>query len=239
GAPAKPRRRPLGLIAAALAAAVLVGGGVWLGTSLSGRDDGGSAAQGSEGPQAGGGALEGSVEPPGDTPDAPSTSSVPGAEKGWSVHKETGIGVVISVPDEFTDVYHDPSDDGVQYTDPKSDVTLSLKRWAAADGGSTALAWARGVGDSYADNGYSDIHKTVTRTSFHGKEAAQLDITYTNADGSAVMREMRLYVVDSRGRYDLGVTMPKGVRTYEKQGTDVFKGARDRLELGKDSAAGN
>ncbi|MFE1950555.1 protein kinase [Streptomyces sp. NPDC059524] len=221
----RPRRRsPVALIVAALLGAVLVGGGVWLGTSLgTSGDDGAPFSEGS-----GGELHEASL-----MPEEPRNTTTPGKVKGWTAHEESSVRAVISVPDALTDVYHDPSEDGVQYTDPKSDVTLSLKRWAPASGGSTAYAWATSVGDSYAANGNTDISKTVTRTSFHGKDAAQLDITYRSAADSGLTREMRLYVVDDTGRYDLGVSMPKGVRTYEKQGTDTFKGARDRLELEK------
>nr|WP_272926199.1 serine/threonine-protein kinase [Streptomyces sp. SID8379] len=244
--PGKSRRTPA-LLAAALAGALLVGGGVWLGTSLgSGPDDKGA------GSGAGSVVSEGEIEST--LPDAPNGQGSPSAspsgkasdkadgdaeadggaeaDAGWIAHEESDVGAVIWAPAELTDVYHDPSRDGVQYTDPKSDVTLSLKRWKPEPGGSGALAWANGVGESYEKDGSSDITKTVTKADFHGKDAAQLDITYTGANGS-VMREMRLYVVDATGRYDLGVTMPKGVAHDEKQGTDVFKGARDRLELEK------
>ncbi|MFI6877399.1 serine/threonine-protein kinase [Streptomyces sp. NPDC050400] len=224
GGKGRGRRSTATLVVAALVGAVLVGGGVWLGTSLG--TGGGDGAPWSEG--SGGELQEASV-----MPDEPENSSTPGKEKGWTVRKESAVRAVVAVPDELTDVYHDPSDDGVQYSDPKSDVTLSLKRWAAVDGGSSAVAWATSAGDSYADKGCSDIRRNVTRTSFHGKDAAQLDITYLDADGSSRMREMRLYVVDGKSRYDLGVIMPKGVARYEKQGTDTFKGARDRLELEK------
>ncbi|MFI7338602.1 serine/threonine-protein kinase [Streptomyces sp. NPDC050085] len=244
-APRRSRRTPA-LVTAALVGALMVGGGVWLGTSLSQGDNGdqlgGSQAQ--EGGETWGAELspdppnEPSRSPSGSASASPSPSSS-GDDEGWNFHKETGVRAVIWVPVELTDVYHDPSGDGVQYTDPKSDVTLSLKRWARTSGDSTAIEWATSVGNSYADNGSTDIHKTVTKTSFHGEDAAQLDITYTNADGSTVTREMRLYVVDAQGRYDLGVSMPKGVGTYEKQGTDLFKGARDRLQLGKVSTDRN
>ncbi|MEV5608256.1 serine/threonine-protein kinase [Streptomyces sp. NPDC052225] len=215
--PAGKRGSRRALAATVLAGAVLIGGGVWFGTSLAGGDGDGK-------PQ--GGELRATFH-------AASSGRAADPDKGWTVHDETDLKAVIAVPESLTDVYHDPSKDGVRYTDPKSDVTLSLKRWAPARGGSSAHAWATSVAASYAANDYSDIHSTVTRTSFHGKDAAQLDITYTDATQSGVMREMRLYVVDAKGRYDLGVVMPKGVAEYEKQGTATFKGARDRLRLEK------
>ncbi|WP_338697181.1 serine/threonine-protein kinase [Streptomyces sp. Q6] len=222
--PVPAGKRGRGRVALALAGAVLVGGGIWFGTSLA--DDEGQP-QGREA-RAG---LHASASAP--APGAARNSASPSAgDEGWTVHEETDLKAVVAVPKSLVDAYHDPSRDGVQYTDPRSDVTLSLKRWAPQQGGSTAFAWATSVADSYADHDYSDIRRTVTRTSFHGMDAAQLDITYTDATQSGVMREMRLYVVDEKGRYDLGVVMPKG-GPYEKQGTDAFKGARDRLVLEK------
>ncbi|MGY0024444.1 serine/threonine-protein kinase [Streptomyces sp. YJ-C3] len=230
GAKRRGARRGPALVIAAVVGALMVGGGVWLGTSLSEGAGGDPSVPHGEG-KGGSETWSGGATPT--RPVSPSAS-----DEGWTVRKESGLRALISVPDELTDVYHDPSDDGVQYTDPKSDVTLSLKRWAVTAGGSTALAWATGVGDSYDDKGYSDIHRTVTRTSFHGKDAAQLDVTFTNADGSYVEREMHLYVVDEHARYDLAVSMPKGVKAHEKQGTTLFKQARDRIELGKDFSGG-
>ncbi|MBO1335105.1 serine/threonine-protein kinase [Streptomyces sp. VRA16 Mangrove soil] len=224
----KSRRTPA-LLAAALAGALLVGGGVWLGTSLGSGPDGKGDSY-TTGEEVGEGEV-GSLLPeaPNDPATQPATPSRTPSDKGWTAHKEPDLKAVISVPDAFTDAYHDPSRDGVQYSDPHSDVTLSLKVWK--QGSSSAVDWATSVGNSYGDNGYSDIRRTVTRTTFHGKEAAQLDITYLNADESATMREMRLYVVDGKNRYDFAVVMPKGVSDYEKQGTDAFKGGRDRLRL--------
>ncbi|MFE6888849.1 serine/threonine-protein kinase [Streptomyces sp. NPDC057694] len=210
-APAKSRRTPA-LLAAALAGALLVGGGVWLGTSL-GAGAGDSGTEYSKGSAAPGDPLKSSSSPV--TSPSPSLPA-----KGWTVRKEPGLHALIPVPDKLTDVYHDPSDDGVQYTDPKSDVTLSLKRWTT--GTSTAFAWATGVGDSYAAGGATDISKKVTRTTFHGMDAAELDITYRNANDDAAMRERRLYIVGDQGRYDLGVSMPKDGGDAEKQGTDVY-----------------
>ncbi|WP_420035163.1 protein kinase domain-containing protein [Streptomyces sp. cg28] len=225
-APVKSRRTPA-LLAAALAGALLVGGGVWLGTSLgAGSGDGGAGAEYSEGSAAP------PVEPSGkETSAQPSASPSASVEKGWTTREEPGLHALIPVPDKLTDAYHDPSDDGVQYTDPKSDVTLSLKRWTT--GASTAFAWATGAGDAFAAGGATDIVKKVTRTTFHGMDAAELDITYRNANDDAVMREKRLYVVGDQGRYDLGVSMPRDGGAAEKQGTDVYAKACAGLQLEK------
>ncbi|WP_353944230.1 serine/threonine-protein kinase [Streptomyces sp. HUAS MG91] len=227
--PARSRRTPA-LLAAALAGALLVGGGVWLGTSLGAGSDGSGSAY-SEGsaapPDKPSGGRTGGAGKTGKASASPSAS----AEKGWTVREEPGLHALIPVPDKLTDVYHDPSDDGVQYTDPKSDVTLSLKRWTS--GTSTAFAWASGIGDTYAAGGATDIRRTVTRTTFHGMDAAALDITFRNANDDAVMRERRLYVVGDRGRFDLGVSMPKDGGDAERQGTDVYTKAAAGLQLEK------
>jgi serine/threonine protein kinase len=216
-APSPAPRRGRRLAVGALVCAVLVGGGTWLGVSMS-RGSGDDAA--SDGKQ-----MEATYA----AAESPSASR----DAGWTAHREKAVRAVVSVPDALTDVYHDPSGDGVQYADPRSDVTLTVKRWAPQPGGSTAAQWAASVARKYQEAGYGDLERGITRTGFHGRDAAQLDVTYRSENTDGRTREMHLYIVDGTGRYDLGVTMPKGVRGYEKQGTAAFKGARDRLRLEK------
>lgn len=68
-----------------------------------------------------------------------------------------------------------------------------------------------------------------TDTSLKGWEAVQSDSTYGDKD--ARRRVMELFVRTDDGRlYELRVEMPKGTAD-EKQGTALFKGARDRLAI--------
>jgi eukaryotic-like serine/threonine-protein kinase len=70
-----------------------------------------------------------------------------------------------------------------------------------------------------------------TDTTFRGAPAVQADTSYER-DG-APTRVMRLIVRTEDNRmYELRVDMPKGTPD-EKKGTALFKGARDRLVIGK------
>jgi hypothetical protein len=105
-------------------------------------------------------------------------------------------------------------------------VSVYLTEWdrasrsAMAEAKDTPVAW----------EGHESLPGQYTPTSFHGDEAVLSDVTY-DPDGRPT-RVMRLIIRTDDGRmYQLRVDMPKGTPD-EKRGTALFKGARDRLEIG-------
>jgi hypothetical protein len=233
---ARPSRAAGRLIAAAVAGAVLVGGGVWLGTSLG--DGGGSGAEG--------GAKPSAEAPPGSS--EPSRSSKPPANadagtdpaaipRDWTVHKERKYDAEVAAPSAYTEITRDPANPLVEYSEPDGNVFLRLTKPPTVT--TPALAWANAEAKEFEGFGYEQVHTETTRTNFHGQDAALIDVTYTEAaeddvSDPIVTRELHLLIVTDAGEYyDLMVRMPKGVRKYEKEGTDLFKAARKRLKAGK------
>ncbi len=161
----------------------------------------------------------------------PSRSPSPSAET-WTAHREKALNAVLFLPDQYGESAREggPADPPrlVEYDEPDSDITLRLTQWDKAPRSPMAQAQQAHAGwDSY--NG--DARTQYTRTSFHGYEAVLADTTYDLDESPTRVMELMILTDDSR-MYELRVDMPKGT-PKEKKGTALFKGARDRLEIGK------
>ncbi|MFF9895697.1 serine/threonine-protein kinase [Streptomyces longispororuber] len=230
-------RRVQPLVTAALVGALLVGGGVWLGTSVGGDGGDGGEAEAVEagGWSSGGDIEEGEPAPPGyPEPDPPAS---PSAGARWKVHKEARLAAEVAVPVSYTEVVRDRENPLVEYSEPDGRVSLRLTKPAGAPA-ANAVAWANKEMKSYESPAYLEANTTSAQTRFRGQDAALLDATYKEDDGdpdqAAAIREMRLLILTDAGEaYELMVRMPKGVAVFEKQGTALFKAARDRLKVGK------
>jgi hypothetical protein len=77
-----------------------------------------------------------------------------------------------------------------------------------------------------------DARTYYTRTSVQGYEAVIADTTYGLDRTSKPVMQLFIRTDDDR-LYELRVDMPKGT-PEEKEGTAVFKGARDRLRIGRE-----
>ncbi|WP_190084463.1 serine/threonine-protein kinase [Streptomyces longisporoflavus] len=243
------RRRATGrLVAAAVLGAVLVGGGVWLGTSLGDggdpkveADTGKKETGETDGGKTGDGKTDGGKADGGNGKDKESPAAGSGD---WTTHKEPKVDAEISVPSTYTEITRDPANPIVEYSEPDGLVSLRVTKPATA-APTPALAWANAEAKEIEGVGYEQVNTSTTRTSFHGQDAALLDATYTEEaeDDLAepmVTRELRLLIVTDAGEhYDLMVRMPKGVKTHEKRGTDLFKAARERLGVGSPLVGGS
>lgn len=76
-----------------------------------------------------------------------------------------------------------------------------------------------------------------TRTGVQGHEAALADTTYHADEGPRRVTRVLIRTGDDR-MYELRVDMPRGT-PEEEEGTSVFQGARDRLEVGTGSWTGS
>ncbi|QEU92370.1 serine/threonine protein kinase [Streptomyces kanamyceticus] len=225
-APAPKSRRTPALLAAALAGALLVGGGVWLGVSVGGGDT--SYDEGVEG------APPGRVDAPHDIPDDSSASKKPAA---WKTRPERKIDAEISVPSTYKVFAREDSDADHARTAARlvvyspSEGSLLQVRLTREDTASTpAMTWAKQEAATWHDND-AGARTNYTKTSFHGYDAAIADTTYD--DGTATRCMQLVIITADQEFYELRVDMPKGTRE-EREGTALFKGVRDRLKIGKD-----
>ena len=105
-------------------------------------------------------------------------------------------------------------------------IQVRLTQWDKAP--ASPLGQARQHAKDWA--GYGKSSTQYTNTSLQGYDAVLADTTYD--DGGTRIRTMELFVLTDDSRmYELRVDMPKGT-PQEKKGTAVFKGVRDRLEIG-------
>ncbi|WP_327184659.1 serine/threonine-protein kinase [Streptomyces sp. NBC_01334] len=221
-----PARRSLTL-------AVLVGllaGGTWWGSARLGGADSGAA--GRPVTYAGSAPTEPSASAAASTSPSVSASVPASAVAGarWVAHREAGLAAVLSLPSRYrqsarqTDADRQPR--LVVYSAGAVDVRLTL--WDKAP----AAPMARAAEAHETWSGHApDARTQTTRTSFHGDRAALADTTYGLDDTPTRVMELFVLTADAR-MYELRVDMPKGT-PEEKQGTAVFKEARDRLEIGK------
>nr|WP_324607513.1 hypothetical protein [Streptomyces sp. NRRL B-1347] len=260
GRAAAARRRTPTLLAGALVGALLVGGGVWLGTSLADGDGGEAYEEGQSVSDVGEEIGEMGEFPPAEV--APEESVASGASKPssgprWKAHKERALSAEVSVPASYTEVVRDPANPSgengenaedadnaayVEYSEPGGRVFLRLTK-SAKPPAKNALAWADQERQEYEEPPYDAVTTAMSPTSFHGQGAALLDAAYKKGEAGekregktdpAVTREMRLMILTDAGEaYELMVRMPKGVAGHEKRGTALFKAARDRLKVGK------
>ncbi|MFL1900907.1 protein kinase domain-containing protein [Streptomyces tauricus] len=206
------RRRAPRLVGGALVGALLLAGGVWLGTSLTGDD---SRAAGDRTP------VNSSVT-------SPETATASRATEVWTARPENDLKAVLHLPRQFVRFHEQGGADDqprMAIFDNDEVVQVRLTLWDRAP--SSPMARARHQGETWA--GYGESRTQYTPTSFHGYEAVLADTTYdTEGDLTRVM-ELMILTDDSR-LYELRVDMPKGTAD-EKRGTAVFKGARERLEI--------
>ncbi|MDX3643413.1 serine/threonine protein kinase, partial [Streptomyces sp. MB09-02B] len=163
---------------------------------------------------------------------SPSPTSTPGTTAGtrWVAHREEAMDAVLSLPGAYERLRAEGGDDDarprtVTYAGEKV-VRVRLTQWDEAP--ASPMQQAKDSTDIVA----GDVKSTAqyTATSFHDQEAVLADTTH-HLDGTPT-RVLELIVrTDDDRMYELRVDMPKGTAD-EKKGTAVFKGARERLEIG-------
>ncbi|MCF3122978.1 serine/threonine protein kinase, partial [Streptomyces arenae] len=209
------------LIAAALAGALLVGGGVWLGVSMGDKGDEGTPYSEAEVGEA---APPDMVEP---------TKK----QLTWKKRPERLLGAEMSVPTTYKVFAREDSDADHARTSSRlvvyspSENSLLQVRLTKEDTVSTpAMTWAKQEASIWHDND-NGARTNYTQTSFHGYDAVIADTTYD--DGTATRCMQLMIITDDQEYYELRVDMPKGT-PEEKEGTALFKGARERLKVGED-----
>ncbi|WP_327396429.1 serine/threonine-protein kinase [Streptomyces phaeochromogenes] len=205
--PVRPKRKrsTMRLVAGVLAGALLVAGGVWAGNSLT--DDSATAAGGE----------------PSVTPNSPATRD------SWVAHEEQDLNAVLSLPRQYVRFHEQGGPDDqprMAIYDNDEVVQVRLTEWDQAP--RSPMGQAKDSAETWA--GYGESQTQYTKTSFHGNEAVLVDTTYETEGRMVRVMELMILTDDSR-LYELRVDMPKGTAD-EKRGTEVFKGARDRLEIG-------
>ncbi|MEV2234427.1 protein kinase [Streptomyces phaeochromogenes] len=210
--PVRPRRKrsTARLVAGVLASALLVAGGVWAGTSLT--DDSATAA-----------GREPSVTPNQGASNSPTTRD------SWVAHEEQDLNAVLALPRQYVRFHEQGGPDDqprMAIYDNDEVVQVRLTQWDKAP--RSPMGQAKDSAETWA--GYGESQTQYTKTSFHGNEAVLVDTTYETEGRLVRVMELMILTDDSR-LYELRVDMPKGTAD-EKRGTEVFKGARDRLEIG-------
>ncbi|MFI1695756.1 serine/threonine-protein kinase [Streptomyces bobili] len=176
------------------------------------------------------GAATGPTATRGSSP-APSHSTTPTPTPTpavWTAHPEPEMGAVLSLPAEYQEFARQGGPDEqprlVVYSAGSVDVRLT--QWDRAPGSPLGrAAEAHETWDSYD----GDARTQTTRTTFQGHEAVLADTAYSLDTSPTRVMELFVLTDDSR-MYELRVDMPKGT-AEEKQGTAVFKAARDRLRI--------
>ncbi|MFF6976867.1 protein kinase [Streptomyces sp. NPDC008343] len=168
---------------------------------------------------------------PSSNPSSTSSSTSSPTAGAWIAHREKEMDAVLSLPAEYKKLAREGSTTDqprlVVYDIGLVQVRLTL--WDRSP--RPLLDQAQNALDTW-DSYNHDASGQSTRTTFKGFDAVQSDITYNKEESPT--RVMQLFVVTGDDRmYELRVDMPKGTPT-EKKGTAVFKGARDRLEIGPD-----
>ncbi|MFD9192695.1 protein kinase [Streptomyces phaeochromogenes] len=205
--PVRPKRKrsTVRLVVGVLAGALLVAGGVWAGNSLT--DDSATAAGGE----------------PSVTPNSQATRD------SWVAHEEQDLNAVLSLPRQYVRFHEQGGPDDqprMAIYDNDEVVQVRLTEWDQAP--RSPMGQAKDSAETWA--GYGESQTQYTKTSFHGNEAVLVDTTYETEGRMVRVMELMILTDDSR-LYELRVDMPKGTAD-EKRGTEVFKGARDRLEIG-------
>ncbi|MFD3313287.1 protein kinase [Streptomyces sp. NPDC058694] len=205
--PVRPRRKrsTVRLVAGVLAGALLVAGGVWAGNSLT--DDSATAVEGE----------------PSVSPNSPTTRD------SWVAHEEEDLNAVLSLPRQYVRFHEQGGPDDqprMAIYDNDEVIQVRLTQWDKAP--RSPMGQAKDSAETWA--GYGQSQTQYTTTSFHGNEAVLVDTTYETEGRLVRVMELMILTDDSR-LYELRVDMPKGTAD-EKRGTEVFKGARDRLEIG-------
>ncbi|MFD0316809.1 protein kinase domain-containing protein [Streptomyces flavalbus] len=156
----------------------------------------------------------------------------------WAEHQEPDMDAVLALPVGYEESERrggaaDPPR-LVVYTDTETDADAPLRvrltQWDTAP--RSPLSQAR-----RARAGWDGARTRYTRTSVQGQEAVVADTTYLRPDGSPARALELLFRTGDRRMYQLRVDMPRGA-AHEREGTAVFEGARDRLEIGGGGASG-
>ncbi|MFI1357010.1 protein kinase [Streptomyces sp. NPDC020898] len=215
------RRRPLrtALVALGVAGALVAVGMVFEGTIVetTGQD---TAVAGGE---------------PHGTPNAGPTS-VPAPTEAlptlgsWLAHEEKDLKAVLALPRQYVR-FHEQGDIDDQprmaIYDNDEAIQVRLTLWDKAP--RSPLGQAQKAAEIWS--GYGESRTQYTDTTVDGYEAVQADTTY-DTEGRLV-RVMQVEILTGDGRlYELRVDMPKGTAN-EKRGMEVFKGARDQLDIGQ------
>ncbi|MGW0813503.1 serine/threonine protein kinase, partial [Streptomyces viridiviolaceus] len=217
--PVVPRRRR-----GRTASLVLIGAGLLVGAVVSVVFllDGGD----------GGTVTDGSVRTTPSATAAPSSARPAPAADAWVAHREKDMDAVLSLPGEYLEFARQGGPDDqpriAVYEDGDGSVQVRLTQWDRAPRAPMAQAQEAHRGwDGYM----GDARTQYTPTSLQGYEAVLADTTYGNDGSPTRVMELMVLTDDSR-MYELRVDMSKGTPA-EKKGTEVFKGARDRLRIGK------
>ncbi|MFI7012778.1 serine/threonine-protein kinase [Streptomyces sp. NPDC050164] len=202
----------------ALMSALLVGG-IGAATHLGGADD--------KDPNSGDTTEEASRATP-----APSTPA-PSPDDSWTPHREQDMAAVLRLPSDYRELDKvgsatDQPRMALYGSERGGSIQVRLLLWDKAPGSPMDQARKAQVvwgGDE------EDAHTQYTRTSVQGYEAALADTTYNLDEDPRRVMQVMIRTDDDR-MYELRVDMPKGT-PEEKEGTSVFKGARDRLGIVK------
>ncbi|GAA3867854.1 hypothetical protein GCM10023084_21110 [Streptomyces lacrimifluminis] len=213
---AKPprRRRPLRLVLAVLAGAVvLVAVGMLVqGASVeTGGEDAAVAAEEARG-----------------TSDAEPTPEPEPTLDNWLAHEEKDLKAVLALPRQYVR-FHEQGDAVDQprmaLYDNDEAIQVRLTLWDKAP--RSPLGQAKEAAEIWS--GYGESTTRYTDTTVDGYEAVQADTAYETEGRLVRVMQVEILTDDAR-LYELRVDMPKGTPD-EKRGMDVFKGARDRLEI--------
>ncbi|MEU1847981.1 protein kinase [Streptomyces sp. NPDC019990] len=162
-----------------------------------------------------------------DTSSAESAEQAVGTTDAWTAHPEPDMAAVLHLPHQYRPLGRSGSSADLPRTalygdGPRGTVQVRLLFWDKAPG--SPMDRARKAHGAGGETRY-------TRTSVQGHEAALTDTTY---DRDGVPRRVMRAVIrtDDDRMYELRVDMPKGM-PQEREGTSVFRGARDRLGIVK------
>jgi eukaryotic-like serine/threonine-protein kinase len=155
--------------------------------------------------------------------------SAPATTTDWTPHTQQAMEAVLYLPRTYTHSASESPGDGRPRSTvyASGDLQVRLSRWDVAP--HSPLEEAKQSAQALSGPGRSDSQ--YTDTTFRGDPAVQADTTYERDGTPARMMELIVRTGDNR-MYELSVDMPKGTPD-EKKGTALFKGARDRLVIGK------
>ncbi|MGW0840304.1 serine/threonine-protein kinase [Streptomyces sp. NPDC002787] len=212
------RRAGRRVAAVAASGLLLAGGGAWAGAALD------TGEEFTEVPEPSVGWVDARVA-------SPSTGSTAGTTAGtrWVAHREKAMNAVLSLPASYERLSAEGGGDDQPRTvtyDGEKGIQVRLTQWDQAP--ASPMEQAKDSTDIVAHGVKAAANYTTT--SFHDDEAVLADTTHS-ADGTPT-RVMELIIrTDDSRMYELRVDMPKGTED-EKTGTALFKGARERLEIG-------
>uniref|UniRef100_A0AAU1ZYQ6 non-specific serine/threonine protein kinase n=1 Tax=Streptomyces sp. NBC_00093 TaxID=2975649 RepID=A0AAU1ZYQ6_9ACTN len=175
-----------------------------------------------------------SAVPPSVPPAVPTTVPAPTEALptlgSWLAHEEKDLRAVLALPRQYVR-FHEQGDADDQprmaIYDNDEVIQVRLTLWDKAP--RSPMGQAQHAAEIWA--GYGQSTTQYTNTTVDGYKSVQADTTY-DTEGRLV-RVMQVEILTDDGRlYELRVDMPKGTPD-EKRGTEVFKGARDQLEIEK------